>query len=306
MATLPTLRFAVIGAGKCGTTALYRLLSAHPQVCLPLGIKETNFFALRGLSLTNAAAAPDDTQHWPEAVTDDNEWAALFAHAKPNQRLGEVCPMYLYSRTALDNLQRDQPNIRLVVILRDPVARLWSRHQHLERDGRGVGAFEEALDRTSIWWRRDDLVREGFYAANLQMVWDRFPRDQVLVLQHQNLLHRQTDTLRTLCDFIGIDAALLPTMPTANRGGAIRSIWLQRFVGRNGFVGLLRNLLPAQLSHYAAMAPLVRFVRLMRQANLRPQAPAGATRRRLIDEVYRPQVDRLESMLGWELDHWKE
>ena len=68
--SLPQLDFAVIGAGKCGTTSLYHALRAHPEVFLP-SVKETNFFALRGLE-TDAAPDPEQFRHWPEAITRDD------------------------------------------------------------------------------------------------------------------------------------------------------------------------------------------------------------------------------------------
>ena len=101
----PLPSFFVIGARKCGTTTLDQYMRQHPQICLPRGKKELNFFgdqAHRGLA-------------W---------YRAHFAHAGADQLCGEVAPMY--------SIEQDPPCARriaelvlarLIYIVRHPVER---------------------------------------------------------------------------------------------------------------------------------------------------------------------------------------
>ncbi|HTY97450.1 MAG TPA: sulfotransferase, partial [Solirubrobacteraceae bacterium] len=84
--------FFIAGHQKCGTTALYLMLGAHPQIFLP-AVKEPRYFAT-DLRSTRARSRPSD--HTPTL-----EWyAALFAAAAPGQVAGEASPVYLRSRVA--------------------------------------------------------------------------------------------------------------------------------------------------------------------------------------------------------------
>lgn len=103
------------GVQKCGSSSMYRWLASHPDVCFPKR-KEPNYFTdervhRRGLS-------------W---------YSALFEGAEPGQLVGEASTAYLYPKLAAKAASRIAalvPDVRLVVVLREPVARLRSHYRH--------------------------------------------------------------------------------------------------------------------------------------------------------------------------------
>src|SRR3954452_18181658 len=140
--TMPN--FLILGAAKAGTTALYHYLKQHPEVCMS-EIKETNFFALMGKPLD--FRGPGDDEHINRfSVTTWGDYQSRFPDRTDARAVGEASPLYLYSPDAPGRIARWMPKAKLVVILRDPVARAYSAFLHLVRGGRGtVRVFGGAL-----------------------------------------------------------------------------------------------------------------------------------------------------------------
>src|SRR5438270_8739189 len=90
--------FFIIGAPKCGTTALHHYLSRHPAVFMPT-YKEPNFFCS---DLNNA---------W---VRNLPEYEALFGPAPPGTIRGEASTMYLFSEVAVERIRDCRPDAKLI------------------------------------------------------------------------------------------------------------------------------------------------------------------------------------------------
>src|ERR1700710_1947025 len=84
--------FFIVGHQKCGTTALYLMLSSHPQIFMP-DVKEPWFFAreLRPRSKNAGSRSRPSTLEM---------YLSLFAGAGPGQLVGEASPQYIRSQTA--------------------------------------------------------------------------------------------------------------------------------------------------------------------------------------------------------------
>ena len=84
--------FFIVGAGRCGTTALYEYLRAHPRIFMP-AVKEPRFFA-------------DDMPGLMNRVASLPEYLRLFRGARPEHlAVGEASPQYVYSSTAIGNIR---------------------------------------------------------------------------------------------------------------------------------------------------------------------------------------------------------
>src|SRR5258708_15557006 len=93
--------FFIVGHPKCGTTALYQMLRAHPQIFMP-ELKEPWFFASELME-----RRPDAL---PGTIED---YLSLFAESAPGQRVGEATPSYLRSLTAAGRIADLQPGARI-------------------------------------------------------------------------------------------------------------------------------------------------------------------------------------------------
>src|SRR5271165_2588043 len=112
--------FFIVGQPKAGTTALYQMLSQHPQIFMS-DLKEPRFLADDMRSrFTNPRGRP-----LPQTL---EQYLSLFEGAGDDQRLGEATPMYLWSRTAAERISQLQPSARIIAILREPASLLRSLH----------------------------------------------------------------------------------------------------------------------------------------------------------------------------------
>ena len=202
--------FFIVGHPKCGTTALYEMLRAHPQIFMP-ELKEPWFFA----GDMRPRFQPVRQAPTPHTLED---YVALFSAAAPGQRTGEASSTYLLSRDAAVRIAEQRPGARIIAILREPASFLRSLHQQLLRTHvESCKSLRRALSLESA--RREgrrvprrshrpqlltysDHVR---YVEQLRRYHNVFPREQVLVLIYEDFRADNAGTVRAVRRFLGVD-----------------------------------------------------------------------------------------------------
>jgi hypothetical protein len=206
----PLPDFLILGGQRCGTTSLYYYLRAHPRV-LPALIKEVHFLTL----------------HW---LRGEGWYRAQFPlrARKTGQRqvplTFEATPYYLLHPLAASRARELVPEVKLLVLLRDPVSRAWSHYRHMVRLGLEPLSFQEAIaqepvrlagevDRIrsdpgydAVRYRRYSYLTRGAYAAQLQQWLDHFSPDQFLVLRSERLLADPAGGYASVLAFLGLPA----------------------------------------------------------------------------------------------------
>ena len=81
---------------------------------------------------TRARATPTANQEW---IWQRERYLALFDQAPEGALRGESTPFYLYNRDARRRIAADNPDAKLIAVLRDPVDRAYSNWMHLWMDG---------------------------------------------------------------------------------------------------------------------------------------------------------------------------
>jgi len=298
--------FLVIGAGKSGTTSVWRALDQHPEVFMS-PVKEPNFFALKGEDLAPDADDPERLHHYPDAVTTWADYQALLGGAPDGAVTGEVSPMYLYDERAPANIAHHLgTDVRLVAFLRQPAERLFSRWQHLVAEGYPPSdRFRDALDRSSVWWRRPDLVPEGFYGAHLQRYLDRFPRSHLKVFLFEDLVERPQETMAVLYRFLGVDPAFRPDTTPRNSSHRLQHPVLAWLLGRHGGLkAVLRSALPEVWSRLRQSPTAQRLLATVRRRLGHKASLSGTLRRRITHEIYGDDLRHLATLLDRSIDHW--
>jgi hypothetical protein len=212
--------FLGLGVQKGGTTTLQRLLEQHPGAFLPPA-KELHFFSL----------------HYAEG---EAWYRQQFAGARPNQRCGEITPYYLFHPEAPARIQRLQPQVRLMVLLRDPVERALSQYFHSRRLGleplelepalaaeeqrlAGAEAAVAAAAGRHRSHQEHSYVARSRYGEQLLRLERLFPADQLLVLRSEALFEQPEPTWQQVLAFLELEAMPLPAMlqpANAGRGEA--------------------------------------------------------------------------------------
>jgi Sulfotransferase family len=125
------------------------------------------------------------------------EYASLFPRPS-GQLVGEWTPRYLADFWSIPLLRRAAPDARILVMLRDPVARYRSAVARLER------MAEERGDRVRLPSLGDATWR-GFYFQQLRHVFEFFPREQVLVLQFERCVQDPSGEMERTWRFVGVE-----------------------------------------------------------------------------------------------------
>jgi len=190
------LDFIVAGAQKSGTTALHYFLKKHPQIALP-DRQEMHFF--------------DDDAIFSRPVDYD----LLHRHFRPVARsalAGEVTPSYLYWKPAMERIWNYNRQIKLVILLRNPIDRAfahWNMQRFKDREPLGfLDALKEEPRRIAqpltIESRRFAYVDRGFYSSQLDRVFKFFPREQVHIVKFEDFRDRKQETLDGIFEFLGV------------------------------------------------------------------------------------------------------
>jgi len=281
----------IVGAAKAGTTSLYAYLRGHPDVFFP-PIKEPHYFA-------DVRPAPEHRYAQRRFITRREDYLALFTQAGGAKLRGDASPSYLWAENAPARIAEVAPEARIVVILRDPVERAYSHYLMEFREGADHGGFLEALRRDLArprkgWAVSHLYVELGFYAEQLARYFLHFPRQQIFILELEELRtppSRQA-ALTRLCAFLGIDADGLDEAALAhiaNGYAAPRAEWLRRLAGAHWARAIGQRLVPERLGRGV-------FERFFLRPAAPPPIPAEA--KALLTELYAPEIARLEALLG--------
>lgn len=240
--------FVLAGAARSGTTTLADLLGQHPEVHV-CPRKEAHHYLFRGCP--PAFGGPGDHVFSEMVVSEPDEWAALMAAAGDAPARGEASVYYLHQPAVWPVLvDAVGPELKVVLILRDPLERAVSAWAHLVRDGREHLDLGDALDaegtrRADGWEWCWDLVGVSRYSVGLEALLDHVPRERVLVLGYDQLVSEPQGVARRAFAFLGADPGV-PVVPRAlNRSGAVRSRRVHRALTRpHRTKDLLRPLVP--------------------------------------------------------------
>ncbi len=195
---------------KSGTTALYTMLKRHPQIAM--NEKEPWFLAEELRS--RAVQRPQGTGRTPETL---EEYLSLFDIAGPDQRAGDVSPVYLWSQTAAKTIAELQPDARIIAVLREPASFLRSLHLQFvqvyiepEKDFRKAIALEgerrqgRRLPRNEYWpgaTLYSDHVR---YVEQLRRYEEVFAPEQIMVIVYDDFRRDNEATVRAIWRFLGV------------------------------------------------------------------------------------------------------
>jgi hypothetical protein len=226
--------FFIIGQPKSGTTALYEILRRHPQIYMPKR-KEPVYMA------SDLHAGLWSTVRTRPRTLED--YLALFAPARSEQRVGEASSVYLWSRTAAANIAELQPAARVIAILREPASFLRSLHlqllqNHIETEkdfGRAI-SLEEVRREGKCFPRNCPFPQALLYSERVRYVEQLrryhavFPPEQVLVLIYDDFRRDNEGTVREVLRFLEVDDDLPIELLEANPTVRVRSKQLDDLV----------------------------------------------------------------------------
>lgn len=234
-----TLMFGV-GATKAGTSWLHRYLCDHPQCDLP-AIKELHYFdrvsppaldkemtrlatVRAGLvadavtanrkKAANLDARIDEVEAWIDvmkrgAIESDAYVAFLNRNAGPGTRLvGDITPAYgLLDEDILAQMANMAPDTRFVMLLRDPLDRLWSNLRMMAgwrlKDGQEIGEKANFLFDRMLRGKENPVLERSDYTGMLSRLQNVVPADRLHIEFYEDLFTQKA--VDGICTFLGLE-----------------------------------------------------------------------------------------------------
>ncbi|HYW07132.1 MAG TPA: sulfotransferase domain-containing protein [Longimicrobium sp.] len=183
LGTLPNA--LIIGAAKCGTTSLFEYLAQHPNACAARA-KELRFF----------------DQQWNPARV--RWYQAHFSASSRHLVSFEATPGYLLHPDAPARVRSLLPGGKMIVMLREPVARAYSYWNHRRDEGTEPLSFEAAIELEGERKRAFWYVNGGLYAEQIGRWLGHFPPSAFLFIKSEDFYRSPSAELARVTDHLGL------------------------------------------------------------------------------------------------------
>jgi hypothetical protein len=285
----------LIGAQKCGTTAVYNWLGQHPDIYAPFHVKDLAFFT--------------------SSIYENGHafYRSLFDRHKGQKAVAACDVNAIFHSGAAERIRAFSPEARLILIVRNPVSRAISSYRYAVQRGLELEDFATAVDEEVEGKRKYNpylrgqlsYVDHGFYFRQLKRFLEHFERRNIFVGVFDDLKGDNTSFMQKVCHFLEIADDFAFTLSSANptRGGYRFKFVNDILFPRSGY---------EKHAPYKAfdILPITWRYKLRRYLFLkinnfnkktRPLPPIGHSVKQRLADVYRDDVSALSDYLGRDL-----
>jgi len=186
----------MVGVAKCGTTTIHKILTSHPEV-FGGPLKEPHYFARNYI--------PYISEHFkkmtaltPQSYQDNYKMAN-----KEKYLIDSSVNYILYPEIAYD-IYNYNPQAKIIVVLRNPIDRIYSYYKMLFKEGYINQSFKDFLknpfDHSQI-----NLLEQGQNVANIEKYKQLFGDENVLIITFKQIVENQDHLRMCLTQFLDID-----------------------------------------------------------------------------------------------------
>lgn len=285
---VPQPNFFIVGAPKCGTTAMWRYLSDHPRVFMTRH-KEPHYFAS---DLDDPVLrSPDVSFDW---------YRSLFEDAGDATVVGEASVLYLFSGVAPARIKETYPSAKVLVMLRNPVDLVYSFHNTLLYSGQ-----EQERDFHLAWRLQDsrggspllEYGEVGKLGKQVERLLSVFGREQVLMVLFEDFTADPAREYARVLSFLDLPADERASFPVVNPSRRHRSELVRELIER------LPD--PKPIKRLLGVRRLGLTDRIQRwNLGRRERPPLSPAFRAELTDYFAPDVKRLSELLDRDLSHW--
>lgn len=292
--------FLVVGAAKSGTTSLFHYLVQQQNVYIP-SVKECRFFSQLSKNYKGLGA-----EYFPNSGITDEDRYFSFYKGHEGDICGDISNDYLYYyEESIRNIKKyltDQ--VRIVVILRNPIDRAYSNYMHHVRDGWEDCSFDEAIAKEAFrinnnWSWVYHYIAVGMYSRQVEAYKKEF--EKVRVFLYEDLKDRE-NFLNDLLRFLGLSGGNLKIDDRVyNVSGYPRSKMLHNFLTHEN---TLKSFMKSICKLVVPENEIIRnIIGRIKTKNLVKKEMNYYTREYLKD-VFSDDIGRLSKIIGRDLSHW--
>lgn len=294
--------FFLVGAPKCGTTALCVYLNTHPNVFLSKP-KEPHFFA--------------EEFRFPDMTTWD-EYLALFADARSHHKvIGEASVHYLCSALAMDKIHEYDPKAKIIAMVRNPVDVVYSYHSQLLYN---VGDENEE-DFEKAWHLQNSRLEGknlpplsknpatlqykniGSMGTQIEKLFSIFPQEQIKVIIFDDFKADTQGIYEEVLRFLDIPSNNKTDFSQVNKNKTHRLQLLSKITQKPP------KLLVETSDKVKDVLGVQSFgvIRTLRNINKKEfkRPPLDPKFRALLVQEFADEVTKLSRLLNRDLSHWK-
>ena len=292
--------FLIVGAAKSGTSSLHNYLNQHPEVFMPsynmegMKVKEPRFLI------------KELVQHRVHnGVWNFEEYQALFAKAE-EQMIGESTVLYLYYyQHAIKNIKYYLGNdVKIIIMLRNPVDRAYSAFQHVSRGFYENNSFEESLEIETGRMEREETLTPmvmykemGMYYKMVKAYKTSFK--SVHIIFFEDFRDNIEEEMNKLYSFLGISKNTNVDLNAIHNIGGKK--WKNRlmknfFIKYNAGKSILRLLLSVKLRKWIRKKLI--------NVSTDDVPPINAATRKMLKNYFKEDVKELSKLLKKDLQHW--
>ena len=289
--------FFVVGAPKCGTTALHSYLGQHPRIFMP-SQKEVHHF---GSDLAGLPATLSPYQH-----------RRLFDDASEASIVGETCIWALYSKNAAREIKAACPDAKIVILLRDPIDLAHALHsEYLYQGIEDISRFDRALRAEPDRQRGRRLPCRDLYPASIYLYrqivsfsdqveryFAEFRPERIHIILFEEFKRNLSSAYQNLLAFLDVDPVFSPSFPLINANKRLRSARLQHWLRnpRKTVPRLARRVFPFPNARRRAAEAAARW-----NVVQAPRPPLSSALRAWLSQELAPDIQRLGQRLGRDL-----
>jgi hypothetical protein len=250
-----------------------------------------------------------NTDYFNQSVNTWEAYSNLFEKVRNEKVIGESSSGYINGHFAAQNIAKYIPEVKMLLIIRDPVERLISRWSHIRQDTDhpiGQNPLTDVFE-NQIWQSRQDLVSMGFYYSNLQKFYKYFDKSQIKVVLFDDLIKSPDGLLREVFQFLSVDSDWLPEkILKHNPSGVSKFKVIDKLIGRKSTTfRFIRSTFP-RFYHTMSKSSMVRnLITQIRSKNSEKHKIPESVKSRIYNEFYREEINNLEILLHKDLSHWK-
>lgn len=231
-----------VGAAKTGTTWLYRNLGQNPDLWFSPEKEINYFFSRHGwfdrLSQAHRTARRErfekNGRREPASFYENRlawfrryetgeitpDWyRGLFAEAPEDAWVCDFSPSTsLISPQGWREVADFAPEVKIIYVMREPLARLWSHAKfHAMFTGRLDEFRDMSLDQMWRFANKANLTTDGDYGTHLEGIYRKIPRENVFVLNYARIASDPHNVLREVEAFIGVGQSPQPKIGVGER-----------------------------------------------------------------------------------------
>lgn len=286
----------IVGSQKSGTSSLLRYLAQHPEIYAHPQPEMTFFL--------------QDHEYEKGFKSAYNKY---YSECPDNNHLIAKNVMIMCSPERIQRIYEHNPEMHLVVLLREPVARAYSAYWWARRRGwENIKSFEEALEveekrLNEDWfkWRQCAYIFNSTYIIHIQNLISQFGENQVHCFLTDDLKENAIEICQKVYHLIGVKKDYVPVVDHQYNQAAIpRSekfgyLFTQFLSSQNPLRRAMRKIIPTKTAY--------KLKKVVFDLNDKPftPPPINPKTHRELSEYFQPYNEELAALLDKDLSHWQ-